>query len=559
MTGFVLGVDLGTGGPRVALAGTDGVLVGHAKEPVDLRLLPGGGAEQDPDHWWRAIVTASRRLRARHPQQYAQVTAICMSSQWGGLVPVDAAGRHVHPALTWMDARGRRWSEEVTGGGVRVPGGYNARALRHWLSRTGGVPTRTGKDPVGQAAWLRRERPEADAAAVFLLDVPEYLTMRLTGRAVAGWDTAVLRWCTDNRDPSDVRWDAALARRCGLDVGRLPELVRPGTVVGTALPAVALELGLPGGVRVVAGTGDTTAAAVGAGATADFDAHLYVGTSAWLSCHVPYKRTDIVHNIASLPSVVPDRYWVATVQDVAGKAVDWLLDSVVYAQDGMLDAAPRPADALERLNALAAAAPPGCNGVVFTPWLNGERTPVDDPHVRGGWFNVSLSTTRADLARSVFEGIALNARWMLEAVERFTRRGRPEAVERFTRRGRPEAVERFTRRGRPETFSSLRFIGGGASSALWCQTMADVLGMPVRQVADPVVANARGAALIAAIGVGALDWADVPSRVEVAATFVPDPAVRAVHDRQYAAFRDIYRRTHGLYARHNAAGAIAER
>ncbi len=225
---------------------------------------------------------------------------------------------------------------------------------------------------------------------------------------------------------------------------------------------------------------------------------------------------------------MPGTYWVATVQDVAGKAVDWLLDSVVYAQDGMLEAAPRPTDALDRLNALAASAPPGCNGVVFTPWLNGERTPVDDPTVRGGWFNVSLSTTRADLARSVFEGIALNTRWMLEVVEGFTKRGAPAG------------------------FSSLRFIGGGASSALWCQTMADVLQVPVRQVADPVVANARGAALIAAIGVGELDWAEVPSRVEVAATYTPDPAARAVHDRQYAAFRDIYRRTHGLYARHNA-------
>jgi len=528
VNGFVLGVDLGTGGPRVALAGTDGVLVGHEKETVELHLLPGGGAEQDPDDWWRAILAASGRLRERHPEQYARVTAICMSSQWGGLVPVDAEGRPVHPALTWMDSRGSRYSQELTGGGLRVPGGYNARALRHWLSRTGGVPTRTGKDPVGQAAWLRHERPEVDAAAVWLLDVPEYLTMRLTGRAVAGWDTAVLRWCTDNRDPSAVVWDPALAERCGLDVRRLPELVPPASVVGTVLPAVATDLGLPDGVRVVAGTGDTTAAAVGAGATEEFDAHLYVGTSAWLSCHVPFKRTDVVHNIASLPSVVPGQYWVATVQDVAGKAVDWLLDSVVYAQDGMLEASPRPVDALERLNALAASAPPGCNGVVFTPWLNGERTPVDDPTVRGGWFNVSLSTTRADLARSVFEGIALNTRWMLEAVERFTRRGAPSG------------------------FSSLRFIGGGASSALWCQTMADVLQVPVRQVAEPVVANARGAALIAAIGVGELDWADVPSRVEVAATYTPDPAARAVHDRQYAAFREIYRRTHGLYARHNA-------
>ena len=110
MSGFVLGVDLGTGGPRVALAGTDGALLGHEKETVDLRLLAGGGAEQDPDDWWHAILAASRCLRERHPHEYAQVTAICMSSQWGGLVPVDADGRHVHPALTWMDSRGSRYS-----------------------------------------------------------------------------------------------------------------------------------------------------------------------------------------------------------------------------------------------------------------------------------------------------------------------------------------------------------------------------------------------------------------------------------------------------------------
>ena len=528
MTDYVLGVDLGTGGPKVVLASADGTILGHDKAPVGLRLLPGGGAEQEPDDWWRAIVTASRNLRERLPAEYAQVAAICMSSQWGGLVPVDAAGRHLHPALIWMDARGGRYSRAITGGGLRVPGGYNARALREWLAKTGGVPTRTGKDPVGQAAWLRHHRPDVDAAAAYLLDVPEYLTMRLAGRAVAGWDTAVLRWCTDNRDPSAVRYDEALARRCGLDLARLPELVPPGSVVGTVLPHVAAELGLPAGVCVVAGTGDTTAAAVGAGATRDFDAHLYIGTSAWLSCHVPFKRTDVLRNIASLPAVVPGRYWVATVQDVAGKAVDWLLDSVVYAQDGMLDASPAPADALERVNALAASAPPGCHGVVFTPWLNGERTPVDDPYLRGGWFNVSLSTTRADLARSVFEGIALNARWMLEAVERFVRRPQPQG------------------------FASLRFIGGGARSALWCQTLADVLDTPIHQVAEPVLANARGAALLAAIGIGELTWEDVPSRVPIAVSYQPDPAVRAVHDRQYAAFIALYRRNRKLYARHNA-------
>jgi xylulokinase len=525
---YVLGVDLGTGGPKVVLAGTDGTLLGHEAERVDLVLLPGGGAEQDPECWWRAIVTATRRLLGRNLVPADRVAAICMSSQWGGLVPVDADGRHLHSALIWMDSRGGEYSRALTGGGVAVPGsGYNARALRRWLSRTGGAPSRTGKDPVGQAQWLRHHRPDVYAKADHLLDVPEYLTMRLTGRAVAGYDTATLRWCTDNRDPSAVRYDPVLVRRCGFDIAKLPELCPPATVVGTLLPAVAAELGLNPRVRVVAGTGDTTAAAVGAGAVEDYAGHLYIGTSAWLSCHLPVKRTDVLRNIASLPAVVPDRYWVATVQDVAGKAIDWLIDHVVYAQDGMLDAQPAPEDALDRLNALATAAPPGSNGVVFTPWLNGERTPVDDPYLRGGWFNVSLGTTRADLARSVFEGIALNTRWM------------------------KDAVERFIRRERPDGFTALTFIGGGARSALWCQTLADVLGCTIRQAAEPVLANARGAALIAAVGIGELTWADIPGRIRIAGSFQPDPARRLVYDRQFRTFTALYRNNRRTYAAHN--------
>lgn len=527
---YLLGVDLGTSGPKVALCGVDGTVLGDEAERVGLRLLPGGGAEQDPDEWWQAIATATRRLLARTLVPTHQVTAICMSSQWGGTVPVDTTGQHLHNALIWMDGRGAEDARALTGGGARVPGtGYNARALRQWLRKTGGAPSRTGKDPVGQAQWLRRQRPDVYAAAAHLLDVPEYLTMRLTGHAVAGFDTAALRWCTDNRHPSAVRYDPALVRRCGLDLAKLPELVPPGTVVGTVRPTVATELGLPEGVQVVTGTGDTTAASVGAGAVLDHQAHLYVGTSAWISCHVPDKRTDVLHNIASLPSVVTNRYWVATVQEVAGKAIDWLLRQVVYPDGEIPDDRPAPEDTLARLNALALSAPPGSNGVIFTPWLNGERTPVEDPYLRGGWFNVSLATTRADLARSVFEGIALNARWM------------------------KETVERFVRSELPGGFPAMNFVGGGATSPLWGQTMADVLGCTVRQVHEPVLANARGAALIAAVALGELTWTEIPARIRINASYRPDPATREVHARQYKAFSALYRKTRGIYARYNGA------
>ena len=523
MTRYVLGVDLGTSGPKVALVTTGGE--GPAPDTGEGGLVPPaqGGAEAEPAEWWRAIVACTRRLVERNPDAAEHVTALCMSSQWGGLVPVDARGNHLHNALIWMDARGVDYAEQLTSGGLTVPGaGYNARGLREWISLSGGAPSRSGKDPVGQAQFLRHERPEVYAATAYLLDVPEYLTMRASGRAVATYDTAALRWATDNRDPSVVRWDPALVRRSGFDLAKLPELVPPATVVGTLLPEVASELGLSTDVRVVAGTGDTTSAAIGAGAVADYAGHLYIGTSAWLSAHVPYKRTDVLRGIASLPAVVPHRYWIATVQEAAGKAIEWLLDTVIYPADGMLEEGARPDDALDRLNALAASAPPGSNGVLFAPWLNGERTPVDDPYVRGGWHNVSLSTTRADLTRAVFEGIALNVRWM------------------------KETVERFTRKEMPGGFSELTFVGGGARSPLWCQVLADVLGCAIKQAKDPVLANARGAGLIASVGIGELTWGELSGRVEIDAVDHPDPSPKAVHDRQFRRLIAMYRKTRRL-------------
>ncbi|MGP4111563.1 xylulokinase [Streptomyces sp. 4N509B] len=520
---LVVGVDLGTSGVKVLLATADGrEVLGHAAERTPVRLLPGGGAEQDPDDWWRAITTAVRRLLAGRPDaDPARVAAICVSAQWGGTVPVDAEGRHLHNALIWLDGRGAPHTRRLAGGGLRVPGtGYNARRLRAWLSRTGGAPTLTGKDPVGQAQFLRHAHPEVYERAACLLDVPEYLTARLTGRRVAAYDTAVLRWCTDNRVPDAVRYDERLVRLAGWDAAKLPELVPPARVVGPILPSAAAETGLGEHVQVVAGTGDTTATAVGAGAVRDHEAHLYVGTSAWLSCHVRRKKTDVRTNIASLPSVVPGRYWVATVQDVAGRGVDWvagvLTPDAVEGEGGAGDGR-----AVARLNELAAGSPPGAGGVVFTPWLNGERTPVDDPTVRGGWFNLSLTTTRADLARAAFEGVALNARWLAESVERFT--------------------------GRP--FPHLTFVGGGATSELWCQAMADILRRPVRQLTDPVLAPARGAAFLAGVALGELTWEEIPERVAVAREFLPDedPAVRGVYDAAYATFRTLYRRSRGLY------------
>lgn len=518
---YILAIDLGTGGPKVALADTDGGVVGHEVEPNRLFLGDGGAAEQDPEEWWSSIVTAARRLMSRSLVSADSVIAVSVTAQWMGTVAVDATGAHLHNALIWMDARGAPHARALAGGPLRVAG-YDPRKIRKWLRYTAGAPSLTGKDSLGHILWFKNELPEVYEATDTFLEPMDYLNMRLTGRKAASFDTIAGTWVADIRDLAKVTYVPELLDLAGIDGQKLPELVPTGSVLATIQPHVAEQLGISPAAQVITGTPDTNSAAVGSGAVEDRVAHLYVGTSSWLSCHVEAKKTDVLHTITTLPSGIPGRYLVACEQDVAGACLTHLIDNVLYPDDH-LSVVDAPEDVLERLNETAAGVPPGAGGVIYTPWLNGERTPVDDHTTRGGFFNLSLTSNRAHLVRAVFEGVAYNTRWMHAYVEKFA----------------------------GCRFEAVTFVGGGAQSDLWCQVMADVLDRPVRQACEPRLANARGAAIMASAALGHLDWEEVPGRVEVQQTFFPEPAHREVYDRHYRSFLALYKKNKGVYAKLN--------
>ncbi len=301
-----------------------------------------------------------------------------------------------------------------------------------------------------------------------------------------------------------------------------------GSVLGGLAPPAAAELGLLPGTPVVAGTGDLHSAAVGSGAVADFDGHLYIGTSSWISCHVPFKKTDALTNIASFPSGIPGRYLVADEHETGGACLTWLRDNLLFPNDALsraatTSAAAPPANVFAALNDVAASAPVGSHGVLFTPWLNGERSPVDDHTIRGGFHNISLSSSRADMVRAVFEGVALNSAWLLGAVEKYTKR----------------------------PFPSLAFVGGGANSDLWSQIHADATGRTIRQIDDPVLANVRGAGLLTLLALGRLTVGDIPGTVTVKATYQPDPAAGEVYAALLKEFVNLYEKTKAIHKRLN--------
>ena len=515
MARHVLCIDLGTSALKVALVSMAGEVVASEQETHQVTLLPGGGAEQNPRHWWDLITRASSRLMACGTVPAESVVAVACTAQWSGTVAVDEGGQPIRDAIIWMDSRGAPYVRRVTGGIVKVQG-YGVVKLARWLRVTAGIPARSGKDPIAHILWLKHEEPEAYRRTHLFLEPKDWLNACLTGRLAASFDSIALYWVTDNRHLDRIRYDPALLRLAGIEQSRLPGLLAATDILGPLSPGPAADLGVPAGIPVVAGTPDLQSAAIGSGATRDYQAHLYIGTSSWLTCHVPFKKTDLLHNMASLPSPIPGRYFIADEQETAGAALTFLRDRVLFGDDP-------PTSAYREFDRMAAHARPGSRGVIFTPWLYGERTPVEDRFVRGGFHNLSLSAGREDLVRAVFEGVALNTRWLLQAVEHFTR----------------------------HRLEPIRFIGGGARSEIWCQIFADVLGRTIEQVADPVNAGTRGVGLLAAVALGELTFDQVPDRVRVARSYKPDPAPKELYDNLFREFVGFYRHNRKAYARLN--------
>jgi xylulokinase len=518
---YILAVDLGTSGAKVALVSTSGNILDHEFEPTSLFLLPGGGAEQDPDDWWGAICRATQSLLTRSAVRPEEVLAINCTTQWAGTVPVSREGRHLMNAIIWMDARGAPYVQSVVGGAVKIEG-YDPAKLIAWIRVNGAVPGLAGKDPVGHILYVRHERPDVYRETYKFLEPKDYVNLRLTGQFAASYDSIAQHPVTDNRDVSHVSYDEALLRLTTIPRDKLPDLKPTATVLGCLTSGAARDLGLKERVRVVIGTPDIQSAAIGSGAVRDYHAHIYLGTSSWLVCHVPFKKTDLIHFIASFPSAIPGRYLAINEQETAGACLTFLRDTVLYADDELAVGA-RPANVYSLLDRIAEKAPAGSDGVIFTPWLYGERTPVDDESVRGGFHNLSLQSNRADLVRAVFEGVAYNTRWLFGYMERFVGR----------------------------RLDGIHLIGGGARSGLWCQVYADVLNRTIRQVKEPSLANLRGVAFQAAVALGYMTFDEIPGRVPILDVYRPNPANRRVYDELFREFVNTYHNNRKIYARLN--------
>ncbi len=507
----ILAVDVGTSEVKAALVSHEGVIRDCARSHLEVLHPRPTWAEQDPNGWWHAIASAVRDLWKNAPERRDTVSGMVFSCQMFGVLPVDVDGKPLMNAMIWLDTRSREQARAITDGFPKVAG-YGLGRVIKWLRETNGAPNLAGRDTISKYIWLREERPDVWERTHKLLDVKDYLLLRSTGRTVTTYDLASGGWLFRTRK-DQLGWSEPILDMLDLDTSRLPTVIRSTEVAGFLQEDAAADLGIAPGTPVVAGAGDVPSCAIGSGAVRDGEVHVCLGTSSWVASHRDDRCVDPFSATGTLCAAELGKYILIATQETAGASMEWLRRNLLGEHIGY-----------DEINALVEDCPPGAGGVTFFPWMMGERVPVDDSSVRGGFVNLSLDHDKSHVLRAIYEGVALNTRWAFGVVEKLLK----------------------------EPVPHVRITGGGAQSDIWCQITADVLQRPVHRVANPQFCGVRGAAVIALRALGEIPrLEDTGHLVEVTDRFEPRAAYASLYDERYAAYRDYYDRTHSWFRRLN--------
>lgn len=523
---YVLAYDIGTTGVKTCLFEIDKeiTLIASASMGYGLYILENGGAEQDADEWWNAMCVTTKEIMnkkvIKHKIAPTDIAGISFCSQMQGLVVVDKEGNALRRPMSYMDQRAKEEIKKGIANGVQIAGA-NVSKLLPYLYYTGAVSSSV-KDPIWKYKWIEAHEPEVFSKIYKILDVKEYLIGRMTGRLIMTPDSAFGELLYDTRKGHE-GWCAPVCKMVGVKMEHLADIVKSTDVVSGLTLKAAEELGLVADIPVFGGGGDASLIGVGAGAVLPGETHIYSGTSGWVSTVVDKQMVDTGAMIAAIVGAQEGRYNYFAELETSGKCLEWVknhlaLDEIdIYLEKKDVTETPENFEKAytslyDYLSEVISRAPAGSNGVIFTPWLHGNRCPFEDPNAAGMFFNINIDTGKTEMIRAVIEGVCFHKRWMLEAESKKT-----------------------------STSDTIRFVGGGALSDVTCQILADILGRTIETVASPQNVGAVGAAAIVGVGIGAIESLDnVKKFIPAAKTFLPNPANKAVYDKNYEVFKTLY-------------------
>ena len=512
--------DFGTSSVKTCLFEIDSKInmVTSSSADYNLYISDVGGAEQDTEEWWEAICSTTKDLLKKSNVKPEQIEGLAFCSQMQGTVLVDEQGNAVRPPMNYLDQKGVNEYKECMGKGlIKVSGNSLFKLLRNLrVNYAGSVST---KDPVWKYKWVENNEPDVFDKTYKWLDVGDYLLARSTGKIVRTADTAFATFLYDTRKGKE-GWNKGLLKMYKVKPNHMPEIIDSTDLVGGLTTKAAEELGLVEGTPVFGGGGDTTFVNIGAGCTRPGDTHIYIGTSGWVSTFMDHQTVDLSAMITGVLSAKKGYFNYYAELETAGKCIDWALEHIALDDVGVYVGKPKMTDAdgnevnvFDYLEAETDKVAPGANGVIFTPWLHGNRCPFEDSNARGMFFNISINNEKRDLLRATLEGICYHYRWLLECSMKKTKTSDP-----------------------------IRFVGGGSLSLVLCQMLADITGRTIETVDNPREVGAVGTAIMVAAGVKQVDMLKL-SRELVKANHIYSPNLenKEVYERNYKVFKKLYK------------------
>ena len=491
----ILAHDLGTTGNKATMFDDEGRLIANTFSGYETAHPHATWAEQDPGDWWRVVIGATRALLDKSRVAPQDIAVIAFSGQMMGCLPVDATGNPLRSCIIWADQRAVAQAAQLA---ERVGEERIYRITGHRIS-----PTYSAS----KIMWVRDNEPDIFRQAHKFLHVKDYIAYRMTGV-----------FTTDRSDASGMNlydlehgmWSDEILKAIDLDSQRLPEIHNSSDVIGELTKQAAEELGLTAGTPVVIGGGDGASAAVGAGAVTEGPAYNYIGSSSWISFAAPHPIYEPARRIFNWAHMVPNMFAPCGTMQAAGGSYQWLRREVCWSEsDEALDTGE---DVYEIMNRRGAESVPGAHGLLFLPYLQGERSPHWNPKARGGFVGLQVTHTRADLIRATLEGISMNLRTILQSFL--------------------DAEARI---------DEVILIGGGAKGDLWRQILADVFGCPTLRPRLLEEATSLGAAIAGGVGIGLFpDFSIVSQCTEIVARHTPNPEAQKVYDQLYPIFLKTY-------------------
>ncbi len=527
MAKYVITYDIGTTGIKTCLIEIDKEMkilgsssLGYGLY-VDDEVGVKGGAEQNADEWWDAMCVTTKTVFEKVPYiKKEQIAGISFCSQMQGLVLVDKEGNCVRNPMSYMDQRAREELKKGIAHGVKIAGAEVSKLLKY-LKYTGAVSSSV-KDPIWKYKWVEAHEPEVFKKVYKWLDVKEYLICRASGEFVMTRDSAFATLLYDTR-PGHEGWCKPICDMVGVDIKHLPEIKECTEKVGEVTETAAAQLGLAPGTAVFGGGGDASLIGVGAGCTEVGDTHIYSGTSGWVGTIVDKQVVDAGAMMAAIVGADPKTYNYFGELETSNKCVEWVKDHLALDDIGVYLQNKNISESVEALNInlydymedVINQIPAGSNGTVFTPWLHGNRCPFEDPNAAGMFFNIKIETGKTEMIRAVVEGICFHMRWMLE---------------------------RQDIKKEVKLADTIRFCGGGALGDVTCQILSDILQKNIEVVDSPQNVGAVGAAACIAVGLGLIpDLGHVKSLIPAKYTYHPNTENKAVYDRNFKVFKNLYK------------------